>query len=180
MSVAVIMRGIPGSGKSSFNRALKELCEQNGLRLSIHSTDEYFMVDDVYQFDQRKLDCYHTLNKDAFDASLNKCVHVVTVDNTNLRKREYGEYIRSAREKGAYVLAVVFYPDLVENHFKRQTHGVPLDVLESMIEKFTSNKVTQDVDEEIIIYPETFSEQRLRTVAQQIIESALEFNKNAH
>jgi tRNA uridine 5-carbamoylmethylation protein Kti12 len=170
MQVAVIMRGIPGSGKSSFNRVLKELCNQNGISLIIHSTDEYFMVDGKYIFDQKKLGYYHKLNKLAFDESLGANISIVTVDNTNLRQREYGDYIKSARDVGAYVVAVVFYPDEPENHFKRQTHGVPLDVLNSMIEKFSNNKVTVGVDLEIPIYPEKFCEQRLRTVAERIIQ----------
>jgi tRNA uridine 5-carbamoylmethylation protein Kti12 len=78
MQVAVIMRGIPGSGKSSFNRVLKELCDQNGCSLVIHSTDEYFMVDGKYMFDQKKLGHYHKLNKLSFDESLGANISIVT------------------------------------------------------------------------------------------------------
>jgi len=54
------MRGIPGSGKST---TAKKLAGETG---KIHSTDNYFMVDGVYQFNPKNLSENHEANFKAF------------------------------------------------------------------------------------------------------------------
>lgn len=69
MKKVIILRGLPGSGKSRYAKRLKE---ESKLISVICSTDEYFMVDDldsidhngvirnrIYKFDPTKLVEYH-------------------------------------------------------------------------------------------------------------------------
>jgi tRNA uridine 5-carbamoylmethylation protein Kti12 len=79
MKVAVIMRGIPGSGKSTVATLLK-----NKWGASIHSTDSYHIHNDVYTYDKNKAADYHQENHTAFMTSCAKEVPIVVVDNTNL------------------------------------------------------------------------------------------------
>lgn len=171
MTTVVINRGISGSGKSTFSRILKSLCDEAGLTFACHSTDEYFMVDGKYEFDQKKLGYYHTLNKTAFSKSVEDGIDIVICDNTNLRQREYKPYLASANDHKADTIAVVFYPDDYDKHVERNTHGVPEEVILRMMSTFKNNTDTVGVGREMTIYPEKFSEKRLETVASRIIES---------
>lgn len=179
MTTAVINRGISGSGKSTFNRIFQMLAEEAGLSFACHSTDEYFMVDGEYQFDQKKLGYFHNLNKDAFTKSVSDGIDIVICDNTNLRQREYNPYVKSARDHGASVVAVVFYPDDYDKHVERNAHGVPEEVILRMMGTFGNNNETVGVDKELCVYPEKFSEQRLRTIAARIIEDHNKSGKGA-
>jgi len=170
MTIAVINRGISGSGKSTFNRILKAVAEEAGFTVACHSTDEYFMVDGEYKFEQKKLGYFHGLNKGAFTKSLMDGVDIVICDNTNLRQREYNPYVKAARDNGSAVVAVVFYPDDYDKHVERNAHGVPEDVILRMMGTFSVNNATIGVDKEFCVFPEKFSEKKLQTVSTRIIE----------
>ncbi|MFH4977702.1 hypothetical protein AB6A40_004411 [Gnathostoma spinigerum] len=89
--VMVLMRGVPGSGKSHLARQL--LNETNGVILS---TDDLFMENGIYKFDPAKLDEYHQKNiKDAKNAMLDGRKPVI-VDNTNILMIHMKPYILQA------------------------------------------------------------------------------------
>lgn len=177
--IIVINRGIPGSGKSSLLKVLKDMCETAGVSFAVHSTDEKFMVDGEYMFDQTKLGHYHKLNKQDFEDSVKGGVEVVVCDNTNLRQREYNAYVKIAREAGASVVAVVFHPDDYDKHVERNTHGVPEEAILRMMGAYANNIETVGVDHEFVIYPEKFSVKRLQTVSSRILEFRNRSEKDA-
>ena len=114
-----IMRGVSGSGKSTKAR---ELAGETG---KIHSTDDYFMKDGVYNFDPRLLGRNHMRNFSAFQNSLNQGIPIVICDNTNSRHWEYEKYVEAARNHGYEVEIVQMpHPDPVVAA-KRNAHGVP-------------------------------------------------------
>lgn len=167
--IALISRGIPGSGKSTFNRILKSMCEQHGLNISIHSTDDFHMVDGKYVFQMNKLAYFHRRNHEDFCTSLNNNVAVVVVDNTNLKAKEYKNYTESAVGAGYPVIAVRFLPDDIDKHFARQTHGVPLDRLVVMRDSLIASGATIGVSKEFVISPSDFSEEYLRGICTEIV-----------
>lgn len=93
--VVYIMRGLPGSGKST--RAAQIAAEARAAAgasssssvqpVAIHSTDNYFIdpVSGVYVFNVEMLSVNHQKNLDAFCASLAADVGTVIVDNTNIQ-----------------------------------------------------------------------------------------------
>lgn len=169
MKVALISRGIPGSGKSTFNRIFKEVCEQNGYAISIHSTDDYHMVDGKYVFQMDKLAWFHKRNYKAFSKSISDGVDVVVVDNTNLKAKEYKDYVAVATDFGYPVVAVRFIPDEIEKHFARQAHGVPFDRLAAMKESLIASGATIGVNKEFVVHPDKFNEDYLREICTEII-----------
>lgn len=171
MKVALISRGIPGSGKSTFNRILSEVCAEAGYAISIHSTDDYHMVNGKYVFQMDKLAWFHKRNYNAFSKSITDAVDVVVVDNTNLKAKEYKDYVAIATNSGYPVVAVRFIPDDVEKHFARQAHGVPLDRLVAMKESLIASGATIGVSKEFVIEPSKFSEEYLREICKEIIKS---------
>ncbi len=100
---AYIMRGVPGSGKST---VAKQLAGDVGV---IHSTDELFYGDGDYKFEGEKLKEYHQKNFNAFKKSLEEGIPIVICDNTNIKKWEYERYQKTAEELG-YIVAIVTLP----------------------------------------------------------------------
>ncbi len=66
MKIVYILRGVPGSGKST-RAAL--FAGTSGI---IHSTDSYFYKNGEYLYDPSKLGEYHDKNYEAFCISLSK------------------------------------------------------------------------------------------------------------
>lgn len=128
--VVYIMRGIPGSGKST---KAKLLAGDTG---RIHSTDDYFMQDGKYVFNVDKLEENHQLNFQAFKADLQQGVSPLIVDNTNSRRWEYQRYINEAEIMG-YQVEVVQIPHIdAALAAQRNTHGVPEYAIQRMINRW--------------------------------------------
>jgi tRNA uridine 5-carbamoylmethylation protein Kti12 len=132
-----ILRGLPGSGKSTFSKNLaREKGENN---ISICSADDYFIGSDgVYRFSPQKLKDAHLSCKEKFVDSLNNEVPFVVVDNTNTQKWEFENYMLIAKEYGYSVEIVNFFDGgLTDKELaKRNTHGVPEEKIKQMRERF--------------------------------------------
>lgn len=128
MKIAYIMRGVPGSGKSTAARLLA------GSEGVIHSTDDYFMVDGIYCFDPRQLKAYHEANYQAFCNSLTLGKQPVICDNTNTQRWQFARYAESARQAG-YIVAYITmkHPD-PQKAANRNVHKVPEGVIRRMID----------------------------------------------
>lgn len=128
--IAYIMRGVPGSGKSTKAAALA------GPTGVIHSTDAYFMINGHYEYDPTRLREYHNRNKTAFEKSLRAGVEVVICDNTNVLVEHMTPYIELARRYG-YVVCVVElpHPDPAIAA-QRNLHGASEEVIRRMLEKW--------------------------------------------
>lgn len=120
MKIAYIMRGVPGSGKSTKAR---NLAGKDGV---IHSTDNYFYI-------RGKIQENHTKNLKAFCKSLSEEIPVVICDNTNIKLWESAPYVKAAKKSGYKVVFVAMpHPD-PKVAAARNTHNVPLYVIEGMI-----------------------------------------------
>ncbi|MDE1925129.1 MAG: ATP-binding protein [Patescibacteria group bacterium] len=128
MKIAYIMRGVPGSGKST---VAKRIADSGGV---IHSTDSYFYKDGRYQFDLSLLGEYHQKNLQVFSESVCKGVPVVVCDNTNVKREHWEPYAQVARNAG-YIVAVVSLPHPEPSAAaERNTHQVPEHIIRRMIE----------------------------------------------
>jgi len=123
-----IVRGIPGSGKSTFAKTL------GGTHFE---TDEFFMVDGEYKFDPTKLKEAHRWCQDSVNTAmiLNHTAglnNVIVVSNTFTQEWEMEPYFQMADTYGYKVFSVI-----VENrHGGINTHGVPEDKLQVMRDRF--------------------------------------------
>lgn len=145
LKIAVIMRAIPGSGKSTFAKKIKTSAEANGITCSIHSSDEKFMIDGEYKFDPKLLGAHHLANHREFCKSMADGTNVVIGDNTNIKRKDYMTYVESAKAAGYRVVSVTFVPGEVDMHFHRNVHAVPMEVIQRMKDSF--NTVTDGVDD---------------------------------
>ena len=131
MAVAFILRGVPGSGKSTFAKRL--ISRAGG---AIHSTDEFFMVDGEYRFDPVLLAEYHERNFQAFCQSLKCEVPVVVCDNCNVRRWQFHNYIAAAKAAGYVVVVITMPHPTAEVAAQRSQHNVPMENIQRMLERW--------------------------------------------
>lgn len=125
----VIVRGIPGSGKSTFAEyCVKKLSEANITAVHCES-DDYWMRDGVYKFDARFLYKAHEwCFKKVFESFKNN--KIVFVTNTFTQMKELNPYLKEAAQHGLKVTVV-----RMANEFQNQ-HEVPELTLEAMRNRF--------------------------------------------
>lgn len=103
MQTIYIMRGIPGSGKTTKAKSIRD---KTGA--IICSADDFFIDNDGnYIFDYKKIGEAHEWCKKKAREALNYGSSII-IDNTNCRRWEFRPYIEMAREFGTKVKYV--YP----------------------------------------------------------------------
>lgn len=141
------MRGISGSGKSTKAKELKG----DGI---IHSTDDVisskgdynkFFADMKVNDDFSKLRQAHQTNLKNAVNSMKNGISPVIIDNTNLAPWEAKPYVIEALKNGfddgnIEIVNIGTGGASAEELAKRNTHGVPLDKIKQMIDKYNSNK----------------------------------------
>lgn len=148
MKKVIIMRGIPGSGKSTIAKWFEEL---GAIRCN---TDKYFYVNGEYKFDRDKLHEYHKKNMVDFIIHVDNGVDTVIVDNTNIKRRDYLPYVEVARDNGYEVHTITFAPQDIEKCIKRNKHNVPEEAIRRMassLQTSINNKEHKDFDTEFFI-----------------------------
>lgn len=120
-----ILRGLPGSGKSTFVKTIGEMHPF----FQICSADKYFLsVEGEYQFDPGKLaDAHAYCQRDFHQVVTDRRQHhgsAVVVDNTNLSAVDYSYYATLAEAFNHEVEFITFLVD-PSIAFQRNVHGVP-------------------------------------------------------
>ena len=128
----LLVIGIPGSGKSTIAKKIKDAAERsmNG-PINIRETDEY-LVDPYtheYHFDPSKLSEYHSECQKGVERDLEDGINVIC-SNTNLTKWERKPYFDIARRTNSYMSIIIMRNDY------GNVHGVPREKLEQMKAKF--------------------------------------------
>lgn len=140
----IINRAVSGSGKTTLSRCVTEALEANGLTVSVHSTDEFFMKDGRYCFDINLLNKFHAQNLANFTAALEQGFDVVICDNMNLLPWQSQPYTDAARQYNYRILFLNFLPRELEKHLAAQivteekpdAHGLSRELLERFIKNF--------------------------------------------
>lgn len=136
--VLCLMRGIPGSGKSFFAKAMKDNYLIEGYTCAIYSTDDFWLTcDGGYAFDPALLGEAHQWNKARVRRDTKS--DIVVVDNTNIRLKEILPYLEIAAEHDRDVM-IMESPTTwawdVDECFKRNTHGVPRETIQRMKDRY--------------------------------------------
>uniref|UniRef100_A0A669QX74 NEDD4 binding protein 2 like 2 n=1 Tax=Phasianus colchicus TaxID=9054 RepID=A0A669QX74_PHACC len=94
--VLLILRGLPGSGKSTLSRFLLDH-SRDGIVLS---TDDYFRQQDGYTYNAAQLGDAHDWNQKRAKQAMEQGKSPVIIDNTNTQAWEMKPYVEVALEKG--------------------------------------------------------------------------------
>jgi predicted kinase len=122
----IIVRGLPGSGKSSFAESIFP-------GYKICTADDFHMVDGIYVWKQENAHKAHIYCQDKCKELMTRAISPVVVANTSTTEREMDPYYKMAEEYGYEVFSVI-----VENrHGGINSHNVPEETLQKMRERFS-------------------------------------------
>jgi len=125
MKTLYIVRGVPGSGKSTFAQSLD---------CPVFEADQYFIDSETgeYKFDGSKIKLAHNWCKLRVEQSMEDDFQKIVVSNTFTQEWEMDAYYELAKQYGYRVFSLI-----VENrHGGVNEHGVPEDKLELMKNRF--------------------------------------------
>lgn len=143
--IQVIMRGLPGSGKSYLAKTIvAEGLEVDTNQTSpyIFSTDNYFMRSGWYAYDVTKIEEAHNWNKKEVSKMANEGMSPIIIDNTNTQLWEMIDYTKIAVANG-YRIRIIEpntkwcfnVPELA----KRNSHNVPYGKIKRLSERYEKN-----------------------------------------
>lgn len=138
MKRVVILRGVASSGKSTKAKQLTEQYFKLGHSVAVCSADSYFMVGETYYFNKDELGKAHAQCKRLAAEAIRNQINVVIIDNTNTRGKEARDYVLLARLAGyeIEILEIPFNHLSAETLAARNTHGVPIETIRSMMARY--------------------------------------------
>lgn len=126
MKELILLRGVPGAGKSTFGRTLSEHHIEADMYFVNPATREY-------KFIAEKLRNAHDWCQDVVDTWMDDSIHRIVVSNTFTQEWEMEPYFKMAEKYGYRVYSLV-----VENrHGNPSVHTVPEETVTKMKERFT-------------------------------------------
>ena len=141
----ILMRGVPGSGKSYLARQLVDMmvgASANNYNTHILTTDDYFMVRGQYQHDKYKLPEAHTWNQ---NRARNACIaglSPIIIDNTNIEHWEMMPYVKEGIRNG-YIIQCVEpktpWAEKPNQLAKKNVHSVPIASIRRMLDNYERN-----------------------------------------
>ena len=121
--VLIIVRGIPGCGKSTF---------ANLLGGHVFTADDYHMVDDKYVWTREKAGAAHNWCQSECERYMKWELSPAIVANTSTTAKELKPYYDLAEKYGYKVFSII-----VENrHGGVNEHNVPEETLKKMVDRF--------------------------------------------
>lgn len=124
----VLLRGLPGSGKSR----LAKLLSENG-KYPVYAIDDYFENEQgQYTFDHRKNHLAYEACEQRTRKALHEGVEKIFIAHTFTLDWEMEPYLFLAKENGysIYVITVENY------HGNKNVHGIPEEQIMKMAEKY--------------------------------------------
>ncbi|CAB3254627.1 unnamed protein product [Arctia plantaginis] len=148
--IMIIMRGLPGSGKSHLARLIVETLigpSLSSYNSHVFSSDHYFMVRGKYQYDKSHISNAHSWNLNRVKESAIQGLSPIIIDNTNIDIWEMRPYVEEALKNG-YIIEVVEpmtpWAKIPRQLFNMNIHRVPLQKIERMFKNYAEN-ITSEI-----------------------------------
>ncbi|MEG1009867.1 MAG: AAA family ATPase [Clostridia bacterium] len=128
MKTLFILRGLPGSGKTTLANTIVSLHKD----AVAYAADDYFMDNGEYKFDAKKLNEAHLSCKNHVAKAMYSGVSAIIVHNTNTTEEELKPYFDMAKVHGYMVHSLI-----VENRSNTSNvHGVNDTIIDKMESRF--------------------------------------------
>lgn len=138
MKALIILRGVPGCGKSTAAEilALSKVCKDTFVfekKDTICTADDYFTEKyGSYKWSREEVGAAHKWCQDKCREAMKNGEDRIFVANTNTRLKEMKVYYDMAKEYGYMVISLV-----VENrHDGKNEHNVPAETITAMKDRF--------------------------------------------
>ncbi|XP_044574618.1 NEDD4-binding protein 2-like isoform X2 [Cotesia glomerata] len=161
--IIVLMRGLPGSGKSTEARNLISSTLAKDPSIYVFSTDDFFQLHNrgVYTYDPTKLSEAHSRNHSRVSNAMKSGRTPIIVDNTNLQIWEMRPYVIMAADNG-YIIEVLEtntpWAYNVNELARKNTHGVPKEKIRIMLDRYEKGITGQKLmDIYSLKYPNNFN-----------------------
>ena len=158
----ILIRGLPGSGKTRLASIIASLSIPGGhtvkaeesisikyennkcpTSISTFATDDFFMTNGEYKFNQGKLSDYHIRNQNAVEKQMQDAIEsgeylnkpikdIIIVHNTFTQSWEMEAYYELADTYGYTVTSII----VENNHGGKSVHNVPYDSIVHMKDRF--------------------------------------------
>ncbi|KAH3714898.1 uncharacterized protein LOC127855985 [Dreissena polymorpha] len=137
-----IMRGLPGSGKSTLVRGLEQVYPG----AVVCSADQYFMDSSgKYCYDHKKIEAAHMYCQSQAESSCSNNMPVIIIDNTNIQRWNMAFYFKLAQSSYYYHTVVVeaqtpwrYNPRELA---ARNHHNVDLEMISQKLRSLQDNKL---------------------------------------
>lgn len=134
MKKIVILRGLPGSGKST--KVMERYPDA-----VVCSADNYFInpLDGVYRYNPERIGDAHKWCRFNAIAAADASAPVIVVDNTNIKYSDFRAYLEIAEAYGYEVELVESDTEWkwdVDECAKRNVHGVPREAIQRMKDRW--------------------------------------------
>lgn len=146
----VLMRGLPGSGKSTW---VKNLTQAGTLSFLICSADDYHLIDGRYCYDPKNAGKAHGACLRRYANTITSPVHpdLLIVDNTNTTLMELAPYVRLA-EAYEVPYEIVYLACPLETAIRHNTHQVPLNTLLKMQANLLTEIVPAHWNQQVVFH----------------------------
>jgi len=135
-----VMRGISGSGKSTYAKLLRSAAAEVGQLPLIVSADDFFIGSEGYKFDINNLGEAHKDCMRKFLQALQDGMSPVIVDNTNLGLEEFSPYVAVGQALG-YDVEIIQVNTPPEVAAGRNVHGVGENHVQAMYKRLQHTKI---------------------------------------
>ena len=129
MGLAVILQGLPGSGKSTYAANMYEK-----LSTVVCTADDYHTVDGVYKYDVENAHAAYVACFNKYMTALDLGCDIVVCANTNTLLLEMSPYVMVAQAFG-YEVEIHHFRCSIETSMRRNLHGVPEETILAMAER---------------------------------------------
>lgn len=127
MKTLYLIRGIPGSGKTTF---AKQLAKSHPHSLHFEADDWFTNEDGTYEYRPDEIKDAHNCCKHNCERGMVNANEVIIISNTFTRYWEMDEYFRMANKHGYQVICVIM------NNCFENIHNVPAGIVGQMKERF--------------------------------------------
>jgi len=148
MPACILMRGLPGSGKTTAARKIVRDRNLEPHQSRIFAADDYFCKDGVYRFDVSHAANSYAWNRQRAQAAFAKRVELIVIDSCNTTVYEMRDYARMADEK-AYAIEICEMDTpwawKLDELVRRNIHGMPRRSIERMMDRWEPNITVIDL-----------------------------------